>query len=168
MNSKHRALVLISVDLVAGLPNLQRIIQALSHTSAISSVSSVYKKYLNQRSEDLNSLLILAVQLSTELNQQEAFVEIRRIEADFQSQSLCSMSLLAYDADVRVLPGQNLPHPQLHTDDLTLRCASEAWGDYLHPILKKTLNEMTRSLQPLKHVEFFAQGRSLVPAESLL
>lgn len=168
MKQTHMAMIYISTDLMAGIPRLEKIIESLKTTGEIVGVSSIYKKYRNQRSEDLNSDLVLVVKLETEKVFEELFQVLDKTE---QQQRLSThsalLSLLTYDRLVRLYPGQNLPSPLLHTDPLTLRCASEVWGSFEHPVLGQTLNELVRSQKPLSHVEFFAQGKSLFQSESL-
>lgn len=161
----HTALISISVDLLAGKNRLEKVVSELKTFSVVSGISSIYKKYLNQRSEDLNSTLVLVLKVETELTDQDLFEKLDEIEEKLPS---ASAVLLCFDRLVRLTPGQNLPSPLLHTDPLTLRCASEVWGVYEHPVLGQTLNELVRSLQPLSHVEFFAQGRSLFTASETL
>ncbi|MEZ0392664.1 MAG: hypothetical protein ACAH59_10635 [Pseudobdellovibrionaceae bacterium] len=166
MIERHKSLIWISVDLMAGLSRLQKVIHQFQSLGEVTEVSSIYKKYLNQRSEDLNSELVLVAKVDTTKNLEDIFHFLHTTENQqrLSSPSL-NLILLTIDGMVRLFPGQNLPSPLLHTDALTLRCASEAWGDYIHPVLGQTLNQLVRSMQPLSHVEFFAQGRSLFISE---
>lgn len=168
MSPSHMMLISITTDLMAGVTRLEKIIAELKQMGEIAAVSSIYKKYLNQRSEDLNSELVMVLKLEAEKEFEVVFQFLRRIEKQYQSgSSTTALILLSFDQSIRLFPGQNLPSPLLHMDPLTLRCASEAWGSYEHPVLGQTLNELVRSQKPLAHVEFFAQGRSLFSSELL-
>lgn len=168
MTQSHAILIRISLDLIAGIPRLKKIISEFSGLGEITAVSSIYKRYLNQRSEDLNSELVLVTKLETQKTFEDVFHFLNQTEArQKMSSPSVVISLLSFDQTVRLFPGQNLPSPLLHAESLTLRCASEVWGIYEHPVLGQTLNELVRSAQPLSHVEFFAQGRSLFSPESV-
>ncbi|MBK7961454.1 MAG: hypothetical protein IPK04_09785 [Bdellovibrionales bacterium] len=54
-----------------------------------------------------------------------------------------SIKLLLYDQEVIMTPELTLPHPDLQYDLLTLRLSSEVWSRYEHPVLKKTLGELS-------------------------
>ncbi len=167
----HSALIWTSTDLMAGLERLKSRIQQIGSVGDIVRVSSVYKKFLSHRSEDLNSLLVLAIRLTTDLPSDQLFAILQSLEKNDEPASGGeheSLILLAFDQEIRMMPGQNLPHIKLHTDTLTLRCAAEAWEEYRHPVLGQTLQDLVRFSDPLKHVEFFAQGRSLFSTEPTL
>jgi hypothetical protein len=165
MSSAHAILVLIAIDLVAGQRRLKEIVHSLSEIGSVTGTSSVYKRFLTSRSEDLNSELVMVLKLQTEQFPEDIFRTLHEKQQDLLRSG--HFVLLVYDNLVRLMPGQNLPSSLLHTDNLTLRCAAEAWGAYEHPVLGQTLNELVRSHEPLSNVEFFAQGRSLFSSESL-
>ena len=161
---QHHALILISSDLVAGMGRLKSIKSEISEFAEILKISSVYKKFLNLRSEDLNSELVVVLKVQTSLNSEEMFHRLKQHKNPRVHQQLTdyeSLTLLCYDAEVRMFPSQNLPSPLLHSDALALRCASEVWQQYEHPVLKKTLNELVKSTPALNQVEFFSQGNGL-------
>ncbi len=167
MSNESSALILCTMDFTSGETRLKSVIHALSRIGSIEAISSVYKKYLNNRQEDLNSDLVMALRLKTKLTPEELFHFLADLEKSSPPRARSYSVLLVYGSQIRLMPGQNLPSPVLHTDSLALRCASEAWGDYVHPVLGQTLNEIVRSKQPLSNAEFFAQGRSLFSMESL-
>ena len=55
-----------------------------------------------------------------------------------------------------------LPHPEFHMKPEVLFPAAEVWADYYHPVLKKTLRELTREFANLRWGEFFEQGKTLL------
>ncbi len=168
--NQHSVLISISTDLMAGNDRLKYFIHQFREIGEIVQTSSVYKKFLSERSKDLNSNLVLVLRLNTERDRDEVFALLQKLEQKKETAlgaSPESLILLAFDQEIRMRPGQNLPHPRLHTDTLTLRCAGEAWPEYTHPVLGQTLQELVRCSDPLKHVEFFAQGRSLLSTEPI-
>lgn len=167
MSGTQTALVSIYMDFIGGQDRLQTVVTSFRKIGKIAGISSVYKKYLHGRTEDLNSELVLALQVETTQDLAETFAFLKELESLNRGRARGQFVLLAFDHEIRLVPGENLPSPLLHTDNLTLRCAAEAWGSYRHPVLGQTLNELVRSNQPLPHVEFYAQGRSLYLPESL-
>lgn len=160
MNQAHFALIRISVDLVAGVSRLQTSVREIQDIGKVVSSSSVYKRFLNSRLEDLNSELILVIKLETLKSEAEMFEFLRKKGVSSPRVGLAkpdSYTLLVYDNSTRLVPGENLPNPLLHQDTLTLRCASEAWGAYEHPVLGQTLNELVKSSQRIDRTEFFSQ-----------
>ena len=61
MIQEHFVLIYLSVDLVVGLSELKQMVSALQEKVQIQAISSVYKRYLTHRSEDLNSELIAVI-----------------------------------------------------------------------------------------------------------
>jgi hypothetical protein len=163
MTRPHHALISISVEFTAGLEKVRALLGELRQYGDISGVSSVYKRFLTSRHEDLNSDICLVIKMDTDISHGELQQKLEEINAALlqnlrkQGQTL----LLSYDRMVQLLPASTLPHPLLRNDGLTLRCAAEVWGGYEHPVLGQTLNELVKSSEPIKTSEFFAQGKSL-------
>jgi 7,8-dihydro-6-hydroxymethylpterin-pyrophosphokinase len=163
MNRPHLALIYFSVEFSGGLEKLRQTIQGLRENGETLGVSSIYKRFLTSRSEDLNSEICLVVKLETPLSETELdqflhkLVEEHLREPRKQGRAL----LLSYDQTMRLAPSLPLPNPQLRNDGLTLRCAAEVWGGYEHPVLGQSLNELVKSSEPMATAEFFAQGISL-------
>jgi hypothetical protein len=120
----------------------------------MTSSSSVYKRDLEFGVNNFNSELVMALRLEIPIGHQELHQILKNLSP--------GITLLAYDQEVHLFPGKSLPHPDLHQDSLTLRCAAEAWGTYEHPVLGQTLNEIVRSHDKFEKVEFFAQGRAVL------
>ncbi len=150
---KHSFLILLTTDFVHGIQEQQRILSEIQNFSKVLNTSSVYKRYLDFSADNLNSELVLVLRGETDFSEKHLQDAISKVSTD--------LLLLALDQEVNMLPGNTLPHPLLHTDPLTLRCAAEAWGSYEHPVLGQTLNEIVRS-DRMEKVEFFAQGRAVL------
>lgn len=163
MTRPHHALIYISVEFTAGLEKVRTLLTGLRQYGDIPRTSSVYKRFLTSRQEDLNSDICLVVKIDTDLGPMELQQRLEEMNSVLlqnqhrQGQTL----LLSYDRVVQLLPTSTLPHPQLRNDGLTLRCAAEIWGGYEHPVLGQTLNELVKSSEPIKTSEFFAQGKNL-------
>lgn len=164
MKQTHFALFWISLDVMAGIEDLKATVSEIGELGEIVSSSSVYKKFLDRKAESLNSELCVSIRIETEKNQEDIFLYLsKKVKCDSAKRrsNERAVLLLAFDQNVRLCPGENLPSPILHTNPLALKCAAEAWGEYEHPVLKRTLNDLARSSAPFTNVEFFAQGRVL-------
>lgn len=160
MTKQHRALIFISIDFVAGPKRLEDISIELGKIGIITSTSSVYKRYLNERSEDLNSELVMVMKVDTTKSAMELFALLRTAEKPrdpMKQARMETLSVLSFDQMTRMVPGQNLPSSLLQNDRLALRCAAEAWGAYEHPVLGQSLNEIVKSGKETAGVEFFSQ-----------
>lgn len=162
--SKNHALLSITVPLVAGTAALRSAIQQISKIGSIHTVSSVYKRYLNGRAEDLNSELVTVLKIETSLSHVELNQALltKMLETFTQHK----VQLLNYNSLVSLNPDLPLPSPILYGDHVVLTCAAEAWGVYEHPVLGETLNQLLKSATPGSNAEFFGQSRILTEREA--
>lgn len=154
----HQTLVQISLDLVGGTPVAQKLISNMKRFGEVLAISSVYKRYRGSNRVDLNANIEVALRFATDCAVDELLWHLRQIVTDEKAE----ITLLSYDDLVVLSPQLTLPHPTLHTDLLIVRCASEAWPQYEHPIIQKTLSEIASTALPAVDSEFFLQGKSLV------
>jgi 7,8-dihydro-6-hydroxymethylpterin-pyrophosphokinase len=154
----HNALVHISMDLVGGTSVAQALLTDLAKAGSIQRLSSVYKRYHSKNRVDLNASIEAVLLFHTEAAVDEMLWRFRQLTKDKK----VFLNLLSYDDLVVLSPQLTLPHPSLHADFLIVRCASEAWPDFEHPIMQKTLREIAASTLPPVDAEFFLQGKSLV------
>jgi len=59
MNQTHIALISISIELTLGPQRLKEIVSTMEAIGHPVGISSIYKRYLNYRMEDLNSELVV-------------------------------------------------------------------------------------------------------------
>lgn len=164
MNRPHHALIYLSVEFSGGLEKLRQVLRRLRESGETLAMSSVYKRFLTDRSEDLNSEVCLVVKFETTLVEDELDQLLQKLTLENlnEPRKHGRALLLSYDQIMRMAPSLPLPHPQLRNDGLTLRCAAEVWGGYEHPVLGQSLNELVKSLsEPMNTTEFFAQGKGL-------
>jgi 7,8-dihydro-6-hydroxymethylpterin-pyrophosphokinase len=154
----HQTLVHIAVDLVGGTPVAQNLIVELGNIGVVKNLSSVYKRYLGQNRVDLNANIEAVLHFGTNCAVDELLWHFKQ----YTKEKKANLTLLSYDDLVVLSPQLTLPHPHLHTDFLVVRCASESWPHYEHPIMQKTLSEIASSALPAVDAEFFLQGKSLV------
>jgi 7,8-dihydro-6-hydroxymethylpterin-pyrophosphokinase len=162
----HNSLIYISLDLVGGLDKARALIQSLNELGHVEAISSVYKRFLNKERVDLQAYMEFVVRYSSMMNVDQTLEKVLSLcgkgPSGLAQRSHQELILLAFDNSILMSPKLTLPFPHLHTDPLVIRCASEAWGAYEHPIYQVTLSEIARSARPVHEAEFFLQGKSLV------
>lgn len=156
-SSRHSALIHVSLDLLGGVEGARKILKQISDCGRVEAISSVYKRYLTPDLVDLRARLEFVVLLDTSLGVDQALHLVLS-----QCSGHSELTLLVFDHMVMMSPRLTLPYPQLHLDPLIIRCAAEAWAQYEHPIYQKSLSEISRSASPVREVEFYMQGKSLV------
>lgn len=154
----HQTLIHLSSSLVGGTTLAQSLIQKMSDMGEVLSISSVYKRYLSSNRVDLNANVEVVLRYGTNCAVDELLWHFKQQLKDQK----VHITLLSYDGLVVLSPQLTLPHPSLHTDFLIVRCASEAWPQFEHPIIQKTLSEIAAQAAPAADAEFFLQGKSLV------
>ncbi|MBX9766067.1 MAG: hypothetical protein K2X47_02240 [Bdellovibrionales bacterium] len=73
-----------------------------------------------------------------------------------------TLTLLLYGDIFSMTPDLTLPHPALRTDTKWILSASELAPDWMHPVSRKTLIELSRAKAGQSGLEFNAQGYSLL------
>ena len=162
----HNSLIYISLDLVGGLDKAKALLQSLSEMGHVENVSSVYKRFLNKERVDLQAYMEFVIRYSSTMNVDQTLEKVLSLcekgQPGLAQRSHQELVLLAFDNTILMSPRLTLPFPHLHTDPLVIRCASEAWGAYEHPIYQVTLSEIARSARPVHEAEFYLQGKTLV------
>ena len=153
--SPSHCLIGYSQDTILGPDAIRRTLGVLQKDFPVQKISSVYKKYFSTKNEDLNSEIIFVYKTATLLSPEKALAKLKMIQnwtvkTDFV--------LLCMDQLVMLSPESQFPHPRLALDPAILRCASEVWGDFHHPVLDQSLNEAVKEIHSFEHIEFFSQG----------
>lgn len=158
----HQALVAIACDLASGERHLKKMVRQIELISQIESISSVYKKNHSDDYESLNSQLWVVVRIKTKESAEGLNSELRKIGDGGTQFSKGMAILLTYDQQINLLRDLPLPHPMLQGEKVVLFCASEAWGQYRHPILGQSLNELVMLYAQDEPLEMFFQGTQLL------
>ena len=129
-------------------------------------MSSVYKRYMTKEATDLSAYLEFVIRIETTLNVEETLANLMSYCASggmgIVQSPFAELTLLVFDDLVQMSPKLTLPYPRLHEDPLIIRSASEAWGQYEHPIYQRNLSDLSRLAPPVGEIEFYIQGKTLV------
>ncbi len=106
--------------------------------------------------ESENSFLNAACLIKTKLRPMQVLQETQLIETEMGRKTksenkiyvdrIIDIDLLLFDDEVYVNDKLTLPHPHLHERAFVLLPLSEIAGDYIHPVLHKTINQLKAEL----------------------
>jgi hypothetical protein len=153
MNNVHNILVGFEIYNLEGFQKLKDAYFSFEKKFRLLSTSSVYKKYLSPQKVDLNSSIFFVTLAETNFDELKTHQII--------SETSDKIRFLAYDSLVLMSPTLTLPDPALYKDIGILRCSAEIYGNYRHPILNKSLNEILSTVKSFEYIEFYSQGNEL-------
>jgi len=117
-----------------------------------------------KKEERLEGLAIV-IKARTKLGPEELLGKLERVQADLQREVLqrsLSINLMCYESEIIMLPSLSLPHPEMHLRPEEVVPAVEIWPDFFHPVLKKTMVQLSQNFKNDKWGEFYAQGKPLL------
>lgn len=158
-------LLFFSMQILAGPDALKKLLEKLKEQTQILDLSSIYKRLPQEPFSEFDATMEGVIKGITVLgaNDYFAFVKDTHRKMIFHMEKYhIDLKLLSYDDFINMTPELTLPYPGLHVDPLIIRCASEVWGQYEHPIFKKSLSEISKDAPPLEGCEFFLQGKKLL------
>lgn len=178
MPGEKQALISLKAFSNKGLHTLREALAQLKRQFTITAISSVYR--VHRAAESLAGLrdikkeetlegLSCVVKIETHFKAAEVLNLLSRIENDLQKEVLrktVSLNLMVYENEIAMLPGLALPHPELHLRPEEVIPAVEVWPEYHHPVLKKTLLELSRRFTGAEWGEFFTQSDALLDFSS--
>lgn len=109
-------------------------------------ISSVFKRK-NLKSASLDEIQEFVIRASTEHNASELLNKLKH-----------HAELLVFNDEIKMIPSQTLPHPNLFLDPLILHCSAEVWPEYIHPVNKITLRKSDIETN-VEMYEFLYQGK---------
>jgi 2-amino-4-hydroxy-6-hydroxymethyldihydropteridine diphosphokinase len=95
------------------------------------------------------------VRVESALPAQKLLVQLKDIEASFgrvrvqrNEARVLDLDLIACNDDVVEMSGLTLPHPRLHERAFVLMPLREVAPDWVHPVLKKSVDDLIAALPP--------------------
>lgn len=163
---KYKALLTIIDYSGKGTTWLKKFMWMTTEYSSVEKMSSVYQdSYESEGAISTEKPLVVCALLLTEKFQYELLEKIIETEAKVNTEAtheVIRATLLAQEDCIVMTPKLALPHPRLFTHPQLLFPAAEVWPDYKHPILSKSLIEMTKEYEGGRWGSYFAQGTSLL------
>jgi 2-amino-4-hydroxy-6-hydroxymethyldihydropteridine diphosphokinase len=170
------ATILISLKTFSskGTGSMRKTLSELSEAFNIEKVSSVYK--VDRPAESLVGLrdirkeerldgYAMVLRANTKLSPKAVLEKLLNIETQLQQEVLkrtVSLNLLIFENEIIMLPGLSVPHPEMHLRPEEIVPAVEVWGEFVHPVLKETLSDLSRRFVTQEWGEFFEQGTPLL------
>lgn len=132
--------------------NLNRAIQLIGiEVGEVLNVSSFYQSFPSGFDSE-NLFLNAVILISTELTPLDLLSETQRIEKkigrkektknEYNDREI-DIDILMYDNQIINLPRLTIPHKYLHKRDFVLMPLSEIAPDLVHPVLNKTIKELS-------------------------
>ena len=129
--------------------------KAINHISKLGEVTAKSKIYASEAwgFESDNDFLNIAIIIKTEFDAEALLIELQEIETEmgrirlgkgYASRTM-DIDILFYDDIILNSKSLEVPHPRLHQRMFTLKCLIDILPNYQHPILKKTITELTKS-----------------------
>lgn len=125
-------------------------------------MSSVYlDEFENDKSDSKNETsLVMALSIKSRLSCEDLLKNVVKIEGEIRleaTRDVIDILILAYGEELKMTPGLTIPHPRLHSHPQLLYPAAEIMGQFVHPVLKRSLKELA-GLTGLKWGRYFEQG----------
>ena len=156
----HHLLLVFTVPATSGRERIAALIESSKAFVQFQNFSGLYKRFSNQRREDLNAELLIVAHAQSELLPFELNQKLQQIVKEIQHRQQ-SVALLACGENISLLPQLTIPHPSLIEDQLILLCAAEACADFVHPILNKNLKDLLHGVSQSPLAEFVSQPHFL-------
>ena len=138
---------------------LARAIQVAQTIGEVSQASSTIRQVAQEYEPEI---LRSVVKLSTELEPDDIIIRIKTSTSLSEDISSFNILLLRYMGRFAMTPEMTLPHPHLISEPRWLIAASEIDPDWVHPVLRKPLEELARPFRFSPLYDFYAQGQTLL------
>ncbi|MCB9027356.1 MAG: hypothetical protein H6625_13625 [Bdellovibrionaceae bacterium] len=169
---KEKALISVKTFSIDALGSLKEAYNLVSKSFFVDEISSIFMVKLQTENREIHSLinarsydgLTVAFLIQTEHSPLESLNLLKSMEKQIVNgkEKDAEFKLLAHGAFVRMTPELTLPHPELHKNPEDLIPATEVYPHFIHPVLKKELTELSKSLKPKLLGQFYAQGKTLL------
>lgn len=145
---------------------LARACHKISMVADLSKMSSIYIDEFEDDKDDskIDKSLVIAILLKSSLKSDELFKNLVRIETEIRTeatQDVMDVLILAFGDELKMAPDLTLPHPKFHQHPQFLYPAAEIVGNFMHPVLNRTLRDLAGSMG-IKWGRYFEQGSRLL------
>lgn len=141
-------------------------IQKFGHIEKTSCVYQLRNDEAPLRKQDPNRNLSVVLEFKTPLSPQELALLLSPLSTQIKFLHDRKLMLLAYEDLFLMTPDLTLPHPELHAKEKWLIPAAEICGQWKHPVLNLTLEQIAKPVQYKSHLEFYSQGKALLDFSS--
>lgn len=173
---KNDIIIAVSSPSSRGVGVLQKVVADLAVQSKIFKISSIYQ--VNRKRSDHQSIRSLrsndwaqdfevVIWLKSVLTPHVWIEKIKQVEEKHSMKNLnqnVGCQLIFFGDETMMTPQITVPHPEVHRRSVTLDLIAEIWPDKTHPILKKTVYELSQSAKERELGEFFSTGSDLLPS----
>ncbi|NHN26327.1 2-amino-4-hydroxy-6-hydroxymethyldihydropteridine diphosphokinase [Flavobacterium jejuense] len=155
MKKQHQILVSIGSNQGNRLENLTTAIALLhQEVASVVKVSKVYEtpSWGFESDAFFNGILLLHSYkspqkiLSQLLRIEKQMGRVRTNEKGYQAR-IIDLDVIAYDEEIIATESLQIPHPQMQNRNFVLFPLKEVKGDWMHPILKKTVSELIENTE---------------------
>jgi 2-amino-4-hydroxy-6-hydroxymethyldihydropteridine diphosphokinase len=152
---------------------LKSTLKRLRNLVEIEKVSSIYE--LNEAANAQRSVLAtmdserwagglsIVVKIRTSFSAERLLSELQKVEAQTNTTTRCvDIDLLSFGDHSTMTPSLTLPHPEFHRRPQVLIPAAEVEPTFSHPVLGKTLSELTRRFEKSSWGQYYSTGKTLL------
>jgi 2-amino-4-hydroxy-6-hydroxymethyldihydropteridine diphosphokinase len=154
----NRAILLTGGNIGDREDYLQKAREAIQkHCGKVVGASSIYETEAWGK-QDQNSFYNQALEIKTHLSAKELLQSILsieqslgRIRSEKYGPRTIDIDIIFFNNDVIHIPHLTIPHPQVQNRRFALQCLVEIAAGYIHPILKKSVEQLlSESSDPLQ------------------
>jgi len=152
---------------------LAQAVERISFGNKLKQISNVYEAMGDGTIVGSPKLLSVCVVIETDMTPQQLLQFTSETENQLGKDGKMDpgqpypidIDLLFFDSTVIRKPGLTIPHPQAHERPFVMVPAAEIAGDWQHPVLLSSLQELASEAQSAKPGwgQFFLRGEKLLP-----
>ena len=168
----NQALISVKTFSVDAIGTLRETLKVLKQKLKIMELSSVYLVKMVEGSREVHHLvekgsfegLAVVFLVRGEVTAKELLSHLKDMEKQIDRgyEKSAKLKLLTFNQLIKMTPDLHLPHPGFHLKPEELIPAAEIAPQFIHPVLKKSLFDLSKNLKAQAWGQFYAQGKSLL------